>query len=82
MSEQQKREWQSEGTQPLWASNGWSIHRRNKTSGKSRGGIVCKDMGEYAAKTTANDANAANSCFAYKVVSPTGEIFSLRVVKG
>lgn len=69
--------WVSEGTQPLWACQGWRLFRRNKTSGKARGGIFASNLGEYAAKTIANDANAGNSCFTYKVVSTMGEIFHL-----
>lgn len=47
MSEPIENKWVSEGIVPRYASNGWSIHRHNKTSGKSRGGIIAKDMGEY-----------------------------------
>lgn len=77
MSEKVEHKWVSEGIQPLWKSEGWSIHRRNKTSGKSRGGIIAKGLPEYAAKTLCNDANRGSSCFRCKVVSPNGEIFSL-----
>lgn len=69
--------WISEGICDTFKSNGWSIHRRNRTSGKARGGIIAKDMSEYDAKTTVNIANRAKSCFRYRAVSPIGEIFSL-----
>lgn len=73
-----KHKWVSEGINPRLSDNGWQIHRRNRTSGKSRGGIVAGGMGEYAAKTMCNDANRGAGCFAYKVISPIGEIFSLQ----
>lgn len=78
MSDNIERMWVSEGVILNYISTGWSIHRRNSTSGKSRGGIIAKDMGEYQAKTMCNDANRGADCFRYKVVSPAGEVFSLQ----
>ena len=55
----------------------WSIHRRNKTSGKSRGGIIATNMGEYTAKTTCNDGNAGSHCFHYTPVDSDGNRWKL-----
>lgn len=58
--------------------NSWGIHRRNKTSGKSRWGSTLTGMGEYFAKTLCNDANAGSRCFRYRVVAPDGRVLELR----
>ena len=77
MNDDIERIWVSKGIQPAWSGDGWSLHRRNRTSGKSRGGIIARGMSEYTAKTTANDGNLSPGCFTYTPVSPTGEFFKL-----
>jgi hypothetical protein len=59
------------------AQKKWSVHRRNKTSGKSRGGIIAECVSEYAAKTMVNDANDGSPCFRYRAVDPDGKRLSL-----
>lgn len=77
MSEEIGRAWISEGVNQRLTDVGWQIHRHNKSSGKSRGGIVANGLSEYIAKSICNDANQGARSFRYKVVSPSGEIFSL-----